>query len=82
MTNYFQQQKEQIERMNAQTAHDFHRIEFREMCAQMIDQALKEHDEQLQIDVQTSLNGGSCSLPGLVSDIKKQITSALRKAFK
>ena len=82
MTNYFQQQKEQIERMNAQTAHDFHRIEFREMCAQMIDQALKEHDEQLQIDVQTSLNGGHCSMPGLVSDIKKQITSALRKAFK
>ena len=40
MSDYFQQQKEQIERMNAQTAHDFHRIEFREMCAKMIDEVI------------------------------------------
>ena len=62
--------------------HQEHIVEFQQMAAAMIDQALKEHDEQLQIDVQTTLNGGACSLPGLVSDIKKQITSALRKAFK
>ena len=52
------------------------------MCAAMIDQALKAHDEQLQIEVQGSMDGGSFSMGGLVSGIKQQITSALRKAFK
>ena len=62
--------------------HNAHIDEFHDMAAAMIEQALKEHDEQLQIDVQTTLNGRSVSLPGLVNDMKKQITAALRKAFK
>ena len=62
--------------------HAEHVVEFQQMAAAMIDQALREHDEQLQLDVQTTLNGRSVSLPGLVSDMKKQITAALRKAFK
>ena len=62
--------------------HQEHIVEFRQMCAAMIDQALKAHDEQLQIDVQASLNGNSYSMGGLVSGIKQQIVSALRKAFK
>ena len=82
MIDYVQQEKERIARMNAQTAHDFHRIEFREMCAKMIDDALRQHDQQLEVDVQTTLNGRPCSMQGLVSDIKKQITSALSKAFR
>ena len=81
MSDYLQQEKERIARMNAETAHDFHRIEFREMCAQMIDEAMRQHDQQLQVDVQTSLNGRPTTMTGLVSDIKKQITSALQKAF-
>lgn len=66
----------------ANPIHNEHIDEFRQMAATMIEQALKEHDEQLQIDLQTTLNGRSVSLPGLVSDMKKQITAALRKAFK
>ena len=62
--------------------HQEHIVEFRQMCAQMIEQALREHDEQLQIDVQGSVNGDSYSMGGLVSGIKQQIVSALRKAFK
>ena len=62
--------------------HEQHIVEFRQMCAAMIDQALKQHDEQLQIEVQGSIDGGSFSMGGLVSGIKQQITSALRKAFK
>ena len=81
MTDYFKQQKEQIERMNAETAHDFHRIEFKEMCNQMIQDALRAHDQELQVDVQTTLNGRQCTLNGLVSDIRKQIMDKLRKAF-
>ena len=82
MTDYFKQQKEQIERMNAETAHDFHRIEFKEMCNKMIQDALRAHDQELQLDVQTTLNGRPCTMNGLVSDIKKQIMDKLRKAFK
>ena len=62
--------------------HNQHIDEFREMTAMMIDQAMREHDEQLQIDVQTTLNGRSVSMPGLISDMKNQIMTALRKAFR
>ena len=68
--------------MNAETAHDFHRIEFKEMCNQMIQDALRAHDQELQVDVQTTLNGRPCTMNGLVSDIRKQIMDKLRKAFK
>lgn len=82
MSSYFEREKERIARMNAETAHDFHRIEFREMCNQMIQDALRDHDQQLNVDVQTTLNGHPATMTGLVSDIKKQIYAALRKAFK
>ncbi len=82
MTDFLKEEKERIARMNAETAHDFHRIEFREMCAQMIDEALRQHDQQMNVDVQTTLNGHPMTMTGLVSDVKKQIYAALRKAFK
>ena len=82
MSNFLQQEKERIARMNAETAHDFHRIEFKEMCAQMIDEALRMHDQQVEVDVKTALNGRPCTMSGLISDVKKQIYAALRKAFK
>ena len=82
MSNFLQQEKERIARMNAETAHDFHRIEFREMCAKMIEDALKQHDQQVEVDVQTTLNGKPCTMNGLVSDIKKQIYEKLKKAFR
>ena len=52
------------------------------MAETMINQALKDHDEQLQIDIQTSLNGSPVSMSGLVADLKKQIVSKLRNAFR
>ena len=82
MSDFLKEEKERIARMNAETAHDFHRIEFREMCAQMIDDAFRQHDQQLNVDVQTTLNGHPMTMTGLVSDIKKQIYDALRKAFR
>lgn len=82
MSDFLQQEKERIARMNAETAHDFHRIEFREMAAKMIEDALRQHDQQVQVDVQTTLNGRPCTMAGLVSDVKKQFYAALRKAFK
>ena len=66
----------------ANSAHDYHIIEFEQMCKDMIASALATHDEQLQVDVQTTLNGRPCTMNGLVSDIRKQIMDKLRKAFK
>ena len=82
MTDYLQQQKEQIARINAETAHDFHRIEFKEMCAKMIEDALRKHDQQIQVDVQTTLNGKPTTMRGLVEDVRKQVYEAMRKAFR
>lgn len=41
--DYLQMEKDRIARMNAETAHEWHRKEFRDMCATMIDEALKMH---------------------------------------
>ena len=81
MSDFLQQEKERISRMNAETAHEQHIKDFQSMCAQMIDEALRQHDQELQVDVQTTLNGRPTTMTGLVADIKKQITSALQKAF-
>ena len=62
--------------------HNEHIDEFRDMAKTMIDQALKNYSEQIQLDVQTTLNGKPVTMSGLVSDVKKQIMDKLRKAFK
>ncbi len=60
-----------MEKQNADSAHDFHIIEFEEMCQEMITKALAAHDQQLQVDVQTTLNGKPLTMNGLISDVKK-----------
>ena len=82
MTDYFEREKERIARMHAETAHEQHQIEFREMCNQMIEDALKQHDQQVDINVKTTLNGKPCTMAALVSDVKKQLYAAFRKAHK
>ena len=62
--------------------HNEHIDEFRDMAKTMIDQALNNYNEQVQIDVQTMLNGRPCTMNALVADVKKQIYTALRKAFR
>ena len=62
--------------------HNEHIDEFHDMAAAMIDKALKEHDEKMQIDVQTTLNGQPVTMNGLVSDMKKLVMDSLRKAFR
>ena len=62
--------------------HNQHIDEFRDMAQAMIDQALKDYSEQIQLDVQTTLNGSPVTMSGLISDIKKQVAAAIRKAFK
>ena len=78
----FKGYQSQMDIIRANSAHDFHIIEFEQMCKDMIAAALQAHDEQVEIDVQTTLNGRPCTMAGLVNDIKQQITSALQKAFR
>ena len=82
MSDYFEREKERIARMHAETAHEQHIIEFKSMVNQMIEDALKQHDQQVDINVRTSLNGKPTTMNGLVADIKKQLYATLRKAFK
>ena len=62
--------------------HNEHIDEFRQMTETMINEALKNYSEQIQLDIQTTLNGNPVTMSGLVSDIKKQIMDKLRKAFR
>ena len=73
----------QIQKMYGENPfHNAHIDEFRQMTETMINEALKNYSEQIQLDVQTTLNGNPVSMSGLVSDIKKQIMDKLRKAFR
>ena len=62
--------------------HNHHIDEFRQMAETMIDEALKNYSEQVQLDVQTTLNGKPLTMGGLVADVKKQVTEMMRKAFR
>ncbi len=42
MSTYFERERERI---NARTAHEFHKVEFRDMAAKMIEEALQQHDQ-------------------------------------
>ena len=79
---YFQAYKKRMDEQRANSAHDWHVIEFEQMCQEMITKALEAHDQQLQIDVQTTLNGKPLTMNGLVADVKKQVTEMMRKAFR
>ena len=62
--------------------HNQHIDEFRQMAEAMIEEALKNYSEQVQLDVQTTLNGKPLTMSGLVADVKKQVTDMMRKAFR
>ena len=73
----------QIHRMYGENPiHNQHIDEFHDMAQAMIDQALKNYSEQIQLDVQTTLNGNPVTMSGLVSEIRKQLMDKLRKAFR
>ena len=62
--------------------HNQHIDEFRQMTETMIDQALKNYSEQIQLDIQTTLNGRPTDMRGLVDGLKKDLISKLQKAFR
>lgn len=82
MIDYFQREKERIEKMNAEFQRDIERMEQRAEWQKMLDDALREHDQKIQLDIQTKLNGNPVSMNGLANDIREQIIAEMQKAFK
>ena len=62
--------------------HNQHIDEFRQMAETMINEALRNYNEQVQLDVQTTLNGKPLTMGGLVADVKRQVSEMMRKAFR
>ena len=62
--------------------HNQHIDEFRQMTETMINEALRNYSEQVQLDVQTTLNGKPLTMSGLVADVRKQVSEMMRKAFR
>ena len=62
--------------------HNQHIDEFRQMTETMINEALRNYSEQVQLDVQTTLNGKPLTMGGLVADVRKQVSEMMRKAFR
>ena len=68
--DYFKQYKSEMERIRVKTAHDEHKIEFREMCAKMINDVVGDiatvrmstylytSKEEIDIFVENLINGG------------------------
>ena len=54
--DYYKQYVSEMERIKVETAHDEHIIEFRVMCAKMIEDARKDIVEQCVQEVMERLN--------------------------
>ena len=82
MTDYFQLEKERLKKIQAEIQHDIDRQEQRAECQKMIDDAIREHDKQILLDIHTILNGNPIALNSLADEIKKRLISELQKRFK
>ena len=71
-----------MEASQAQTAHDWHVVEFESMAKEMITKALAEYNQEIQLDIQTTLNGHPTTFSGMIEGLKKDIVRKLQKAFK
>lgn len=52
------------------------------MCKEMITKALSEYNQEVQLDIQTTLNGHPTTFSGMIEGLKKDIVKKLQKVFK
>jgi hypothetical protein len=71
-----------MEASQAQTAHDWHLVEIEQLTKEMITKALEEYNQEIQLDIQTTLNGHPTTFSGMIEGLKKDIVRKLQKAFK
>ncbi len=53
--DYFNQYKSEMERIKVKTAHDEHKVEFQQMCAKMISDAIPEIKAQVKQEIMAEL---------------------------
>ena len=91
--DYFKQQVAQMENIRAKTAHEQHIVEFRAMCAKMINDAIPEIKQHCKQEIMQELNARQkwdsrkkkqedVDIRINVEDIKKKIVDAFNKAFR
>ena len=95
--DYFKQQVAQMENIRAKTAHEQHILEFRAMCAKMINDAIPDIKQQCmeecrrEIDRYAEKNACKCRSENKqdkvdvrldFKNIEQQIRNAFRKVFK
>ena len=71
-----------MEASQAQSAHDWHVVEFEQMAKEMITKALAEYNQDIQLDIKTTLDGHPTTFSGMIEGLKKDIVKKLQKAFK
>ena len=82
MIDYFQREKERLEKLQADIQRDIDRQEQRAEIQKMIDDAVRQHDQQLMLDIQATLNGTPVSMNDLANEIKKKLIYEMQKALK
>ena len=86
--DYFKQQVAQMENIRAKTAHEQHIVEFRAMCAKMINDAIPEIKQQCMEECRQQLERKAYNQKQEkvdvrlnIKDIERQIRDAFKKVF-
>ena len=89
--DYFKQYVSEMERIKAKTAHDEHIIEFRAMCAKMINDAIPDIKQQCmeacRQEEKAETFAEERKRPNIefrfsMKDLERQVREAFRRAFK
>ena len=89
--DYFKQYVSEMERIRAETAHDEHILEFRAMCAKMINDAIPDIKRQCVEECRKELKMGErqeekkeekVDVKLNFSDIERQIRNAFSRFFR
>ena len=86
--DYFKQQVAQMENIRAKTAHEQHIVEFRAMCAKMINDAIPEIKQQCMEECRQQMERKAnnqkqekVEVRLNIKDIQRQIIGAFKKIF-
>ncbi len=82
MTDYLQREKERLEKATEEILRDIERQEQRAEYKRMIDDAIREHDRQIVLDIQTLFNGNPIAMNSLTDEIIKSLINGQQKRRK
>lgn len=89
--NYFKQYVSEMERIRAKTAHEEHIVEFRAMCAKMINDAIPDIKKQCMEECRKEFGAEDKAAKKIepevevkfdLGNIRKQFADAFRRAFR